>query len=44
VAESNQRVADQDLDVGALADELGRERPRRGGVTLAHLGGQDDDA
>jgi len=30
--------------IGALADELGRERPSRGGVTLPHLGGQDDDA
>jgi hypothetical protein len=42
-AEPNQCVADQDLDVGALADKLGGERPSRSGVTLPDLGGQDDD-
>ena len=42
-AESNQRVADHHLDVSSLADELGRECPRRSRVTLPDLGGEDDD-
>ncbi len=42
-AESNERVADQDLDVSSLADELGSECPRRGGVTLPDHGGEDDN-
>ncbi len=33
----------KDLDVGSLGDELGCECPRRGGVTLPYLGGENDD-
>src|SRR5215471_894317 len=42
--EPDQRVADQDLDVGTLAHQLARERSSRCDVTLADLGRQDDDA
>src|SRR5439155_27156317 len=43
-AESSERVADQDLDVRALADKIGRDCSSRRGVTLPDLGGDHDDA
>ena len=44
VPEPKQRVADQNLHVGSLADKVGRECPSRRSVTLPDLGGDHDYA